>query len=87
MREGVGFVGGGRFDATSLWKDKHGNEQEEFFDRICPETNETTPVGKRVKSATSRHEETKPSVRLLTGCFNNKSLYRVLSLPILAKNA
>ena len=33
-----GFVGGGRFDATSLWKDKHGNEQEEFFDRICPET-------------------------------------------------
>lgn len=33
-----GFVGGGRFDATNLWKDKHGNEQEDFFDRICPET-------------------------------------------------
>lgn len=35
-----GFVGGGRFDETSLWKvpSKFSKVQQEFFDKVCPET-------------------------------------------------
>ena len=29
---------GGRFDLNLLWKNKHGKQVNEFFDRVCPET-------------------------------------------------